>query len=87
MSNLNELRTKINEIDKNIARLLEERMNVVRGVIEYKKENNMPILDQGREQDVINNVLSNLNNKEIEPFIKEVYASIMKVSKDYQSEL
>ena len=53
MDALEGYRKEIDNIDKEITRLFEERMNVVLKVAEYKKENNLPIFHKGREAVVI----------------------------------
>ena len=50
--NLEESRRKIDEIDRTIAKLFEERMETVSHVAAYKKENNMQIFQPAREQDI-----------------------------------
>ena len=86
LNDLEEARSNINEIDSQIVSLFEKRMNEVKKVISYKKANNMPILDQGREDKVIENVINKLNNKELSSYLKELYLTMMKVSKDFQNE-
>ena len=49
MDKLLECRQKIDEIDTEIIRLFEERMNTVKEVALYKIENNMQVLDSSRE--------------------------------------
>ena len=48
MNLLNEARIKINEIDKKMIVLFEERMNAVLDVLKYKKEHNFPIFIKNR---------------------------------------
>ena len=43
------LRLAIDRIDRQIAELLEQRMDVVSGIYEYKKSKGLPILDRSRE--------------------------------------
>lgn len=87
MNKLENARKEINHIDKEIVELFEKRMKAVIDVIAYKKENGLPILDQGREAEVLNRVSSYLENKELEKYIRELYQTMMKVSKEYQHEL
>lgn len=47
---LGEIRTRIDNIDKELVKLLEERMIIVEDVIEYKAANNMKIFDAKRER-------------------------------------
>ena len=44
------------ELDKTDAQLLElfkKRMSTVKNIAEYKKENNLPVLQQGREREIL----------------------------------
>ena len=50
---IKELREKINGIDNQISKLFLKRMELVRGVAEYKRDNNLPILDAAREQEIL----------------------------------
>ena len=45
MNKLEEARKSINEIDAEIAKLFEKRMEASKLVAEYKKENGLSILD------------------------------------------
>ncbi|WP_217907050.1 chorismate mutase [Candidatus Nanohalobium constans] len=47
---LEEYRKEIDRINHDLAELIAERMEVVEKVGEYKKENNMEIKDEGREE-------------------------------------
>ncbi len=84
---LEEQRNKIDNIDKQIVKLFEERMNTVVEIAKIKKENNMQIFDSSRENLVIEKVKSYLENKEIEEYLKEFYLELMKISKKYQKEI
>ena len=50
---LNAAREQINQTDKEIVNLLEKRFNIVMEIGEYKRENNLPILDEEREKRVV----------------------------------
>jgi NAD+ diphosphatase len=56
-SNLVTLRQAIDDLDSELLRLLAVRMNLVNYVADYKKENQLPILNPIRWQEVINNRL------------------------------
>ena len=53
MNKLENARIKINQIDKEVAKLFVERMNAVSDVISYKEEHNLKIFDEEREVEVI----------------------------------
>jgi len=53
MNPLIQFREQIDRIDSEIVRLLAQRFEVVREVGEYKKQNNLPPLQPGRWQEVL----------------------------------
>lgn len=87
MNKLELARDEINRIDEEIVHLFEKRMKAVIDVINYKKENGLPILDNNREAIVIKRAINNLEDKELAKYLEEVMNTLMKVSRDYQSEL
>ena len=50
MNELEKSRVEIDEIDREMARLFERRMNVCADIAKYKKEHALPIFDPAREQ-------------------------------------
>lgn len=84
--NLNELRIKIDEIDHEMTRLFEARMDVASQIAEYKRENNLPVLDAGREREKIN-AISEAVRPEFQSYIQTLYSTIMDLSKNYQNAL
>lgn len=87
MKNLSETRNNINIIDRKIATLFEERMLLVEEVINYKIENNMEILDSGREKEVISKNLENIKNEKYQEYYIEFIKNMMDISKKYQREI
>ena len=61
---LSECRKEIDNIDKELVKLFEKRMNVAINVAKYKIENNLPIFNEAREVEVIKKNVDRLNNKE-----------------------
>lgn len=84
MSNLDDYRAEIDVIDKELIKLFEKRMNVVLNVARYKKENNMEIFQNGREEEVINKAVNNIVNKDYEKEVKEFITSTMEISRGLQ---
>lgn len=87
MDQLKEARLRINEIDETMAKLFEERMETVIAVIQYKMQNNLPILDNSRELEVIEKNLSYIKNENYKKYYREFIVHVMKLSKEYQAEL
>ena len=68
MNSLDEARKKINEIDKEMARLFEERMKAVLEVLKYKKEHNLPVFDEKRELELIERNISLLQDESLKEY-------------------
>lgn len=84
MNKLEKARMTINEVDKQMAELFEERMQAVEDVIAYKVEHDMQVLDASREQEVIENSCQNIKNPLYKPYYKEFIKDVMKTSRAYQ---
>lgn len=87
MNKLERARIEINRIDKEIAKLFQERMKAVEDVIDYKIENGMEILDSGREQEVIEKNRALISEKKYEKYYVDFIVNMMKISKEYQKEI
>ena len=79
------LREGIDKIDQELVNLLEKRMQTVLEIAKYKYENKLSVLDQNREEQVIEKNLARLKNKELSLLIEEILKTIMKSSRSYQS--
>lgn len=84
MDDLEILRGKIDDIDKELVKLFEERMDVVLKVLEYKKKNNLEIFHKSREDKVISRNLSYLKDKSYEKYLIEFMYATMDISKKLQ---
>ncbi|MBC2456283.1 prephenate dehydratase [Clostridium beijerinckii] len=84
MAAIDDYRNKIDEIDKEITRLFEERMDIVIKVGEYKKQNNLPVFNKAREDEVIEKNIGYLNNKDYAEGLKQFFINIMNISKDLE---
>lgn len=84
--NIENLRDDVFEIDKKIFLLLEERFNLVKKIIKYKKKKNIAIENKDIEENLINKIqkikLKNLTND----FIKKIYNKIFDESKRIQKD-
>ena len=54
---LDEIRKKMDDVDARLVKTFLERMDVADEVAAYKRENNLPVLDKGRERDKVASVL------------------------------
>lgn len=85
MAEIDDYRKKIDEIDKEITRLFEERMNTVINIANYKKDNNLPIFNRSREDEVIEKNISYLKNKDYAEETRKFFIDLMEVSRELQS--
>ena len=84
MSKLDDYRAEIDNIDKQLTELFEKRMDVVLKVAQYKKDNNVSVLQNSREEEVLNKAVNNLKNKEYTKEIREFLNATMEISRGYQ---
>lgn len=80
------IRQEIDQIDDQIVKLLEERMNLVEQVVAYKKASGKPILDSKREEVIFEKVRSRVTNKSYQETIVATFSDILKRSRDYQDQ-
>ncbi len=85
MKDLNTCRKEIDEIDVQIMKLFEQRMNVAKDVVTYKLENNLEIFQLDREKEVIKKNTNRLINKELYKYGEVFIQDMMNISKSYQS--
>ena len=84
MIELTETRKKIDEVDRQIVALFEERMRLGNDVAEYKRQVGKPILDKEREQqkiEAMQQLASNEFNKEA---VAELFKQLMSLNRKYQ---
>lgn len=84
MTYLDDRRVEIDEIDKALTSLFEKRMEVVSEIAKFKRENNIPIQNSQREEVVIDKNSGYLENKDIEPYLREFLVKLMELSRHYQ---
>ncbi len=83
---LKESRQRIDEIDKELIRLFEERMAVCTEVARYKRENGLPVLDAARERSKLTE-LSAMAKDDMKSYIRVLYSLMFELSRAYQSKL
>ena len=74
MRNLSKARDEIDNIDTQIIKLFEQRMDIVKDVANYKIENNLPVLDSSRENIMLEKNLKKITNEEYKKHILCRYA-------------
>lgn len=84
MSLIDEARSKINAIDKQMIALFKQRIEAVMDVLKYKKEHNLAVFDDKREVELIKKNLTILNDAELEKYYLTFFQGVLESSKDYQ---
>lgn len=84
MIELSETRKKIDEVDRQIVALFEERMRLGNDVAEYKRAVGKPILDKEREREKIETMKSLANNEFNKKAVEELFQQLMSLSRKYQ---
>ena len=85
MSNkLEEARRIINEVDAEMAELFVKRMKAAEMVYEHKKEYGLPILDQKREDAVIEKNSALVEDEVIKGYYVDYLKNVMSISRAYQ---
>ncbi|MBE6597106.1 MAG: prephenate dehydratase [Ruminococcaceae bacterium] len=80
---LSELRNEIDSIDRQLVELFKKRMNVASDVAEYKRQNNMKVLDPSRERALLSKV-GELAGEEFSDQTRILYSTILDLSRSYQ---
>ena len=83
MKDLSQIREKINEIDSKIIELWKDRMETCLSVAQYKKENNLPVLDSQRERGLLDRI-GNMAGENLEIYSRVLYETVMTISRSYQ---
>ena len=81
---INELRTRIDSVDSELIDLFKKRMNLSAQVAEYKRQNNLPVLDAIRERQKLADV-SEQAGEDMSSYVFELYSLILEMSRSYQN--
>ena len=84
MKDLLESRNEIDQIDSEIVRLFERRMDVCKDVAEYKLHTGKPVLDRKRELDKIATLKEKASNRFYSHGVEELFEQIMAMSRKMQ---
>ena len=76
---LEEARRLINEVDAKMAELFVKRMRASELVFEHKKEYGLPILDEKREEEVIKNNVSLIDDEVLKEYYIDYLKNLMSV--------
>ena len=83
---MDDYRKKIDAIDGEIVKKLEERMRVAEDIAHYKKEHDMPVTDVLREKEKIDQI-TDFAAEDMASYTRILYNTIMEMSKDHQRKI
>ena len=83
---LSELRERIDQIDHSLTDLIAQRLDVVAQVAQYKKAKGLPVLDSGRERDILNRVTAQAG-EEYENALRLIYTQMFDISRSREAAL
>jgi len=83
---INELRQQMDEVDRELVELFKRRMEVARGVAEYKRGSGMPIFDPKREREKLASV-AEMSGEEMADYTRVLYSLLLELSRAYQGRL
>ena len=84
MDELERLRKEIDEIDAGIVRLFERRMAVTEQIGRYKQKNGLPVLDNRRQQEVLESKAALPEDPSLRADVVMLYETIMGLSRRQQ---
>lgn len=87
MDQLNELRQRIDTLDREMADLFCRRMEASAQVADYKRKAGLPVLDRKREAEILSRNGSALPKQELLPFYTAFQRRVMEISRQYQTSL
>ena len=86
MTDLKECRQKLDQIDREILEKFTQRMKTVEEIAQYKKENNLPVLDVSREREIL--IWANRNApEELSMHSVTLFRTLMELSRARQRDL
>ena len=85
MENLKTFRSKIDNIDKQMTQLLEERLIISLQIASLKTKDQLPLANPDREREVFEKNLLNLKNHLFKDEVKEFFTVLISLSKRVQA--
>ena len=87
MKELSAIRLELDSVDREIVALFEKRMNLAREVAAYKIARGLPVLDQSRENIVLDSRVSMLKDGHWAPSLRCLDEEIMRLSRQEQQRI
>ena len=85
--NLDDLRKDIDKVDKELIKLFEKRMDVATKIAEYKKKNDMNVLDAQRQRQKLADICEQTEDDDMKRYLRTLYSVIFELSCSKQNKL
>ena len=85
--NLDDLRKDIDKVDKELIKLFEKRMDVATKIAEYKKKNDMNVLDAQRQRQKLADICEQTEDEDMKRYLRTLYSVIFELSCSKQNKL
>jgi len=82
---INEIRSRIDEVDERLLEAFLERMRLAEEIAEYKQQNKLPLVNEAREQEVLQKMQE--HSGEYAQYTHEFFSTLIEISKERQREL
>ncbi len=83
MTELDKLRKNFDQINREMLKLLVKRYQLIDKVIEYKANNNLPLKDKKREDEMLELIKKETQNMSSSEFISQTFSDIFSNSVKY----
>jgi chorismate mutase len=85
---IKKMRQQIDRIDLVLITALAERMSLMPEIADFKKEKNIPIFQEKREQEIMNRLKEIAKDHDLNgEFVEEIFLSVFNESKRIQHEI
>jgi chorismate mutase len=85
--NLEDWRDEIDQVDRDIVRLIEQRARIVRKIGEIKAGAGLPTMDRNREEEVLRNICGASTGCVSNVAIVRIFSEILRESKSIQRQI
>lgn len=83
---LSDYRKQIDEIDDQITKLFQQRMDAAAGIAQVKRENNLPVYDPAREREKLGEVSAHVRD-DLAQDVRTLYGTLFELSRAHQRDL
>lgn len=87
MRELEEIRRELDETDRTLVRLFEQRMALCREVARTKMATGKAVLDRSREEQVLDSRAAMLQDPALAPAVRRLYELLMTLSREEQTRM